>query len=173
MVKSLITLDSIEYERKLLVQECANRKARRLSDLGYILDRQFDSIEPAPQKFFTRKYTGSPSEFIEPAKPKKKSKQILSAPQRLLARIRRRALHKGWDCELTLDDCTNLVDCFYCGSKSTGFDRIDSYSGYTHDNVIAACGTCNCMKMRMDQQDFIDQCKYIAERFTEDYIMPS
>ncbi len=83
----------------------------------------------------------------------------------LLKRIIRRALHKDMVCTLTIDDCGSLGGCYYCGDDASGFDRVDSNGGYTKDNVVPACATCNSMKMSMPQSVFIDQCKHVASRF--------
>jgi hypothetical protein len=62
-------------------------------------------------------------------------------------------------------------DCYYCGAKPTqvtheahfngvyphnGIDRIDSSKGYTAENTVACCKTCNIAKHTMSQTEFRD-----------------
>jgi 5-methylcytosine-specific restriction endonuclease McrA len=37
-----------------------------------------------------------------------------------------------------------------------GIDRIDSNKGYTMDNCVSCCWTCNRMKGNMTQQNFLE-----------------
>lgn len=62
-----------------------------------------------------------------------------------------------------------IKDCFYCGEKSqnieksrtnngdfiyNGLDRINSKLGYTEENVVPCCKTCNFAKREMSIQEF-------------------
>ena len=68
----------------------------------------------------------------------------------------KRANSKGIQFELTeqhfneLDSCT----CQYCGDSASGFDRVDSKQGYTLNNVVPCCGTCNMMKFTLSTNQF-------------------
>ena len=56
--------------------------------------------------------------------------------------------------------------CFYCHSTDRGkmgLDRIDCWSHYHKNNVVPCCGSCNMMRKRMNQDEFIKQCKLIAK----------
>lgn len=89
--------------------------------------------------------------------------------------------------EITKEDFRILTkqNCYYCGTEPqgefnanscavktlkcpyptyiyNGLDRIDSSKGYTLDNVVSCCKTCNWMKSDMSQQEFIDQCNRIS-----------
>ncbi len=57
--------------------------------------------------------------------------------------------------------------CHYCGEKinGIGIDRIDSSIGYEIKNCIPCCSTCNKMKNTQTQNEFIDRCKTIVNRF--------
>jgi hypothetical protein len=52
-----------------------------------------------------------------------------------------------------------LIPCFYCGSsydeRLNGLDRIDSSKGYTDDNTVSCCSTCNCMKSSLPLNSFL------------------
>jgi hypothetical protein len=54
--------------------------------------------------------------------------------------------------------------CYFCGEEpQSGIDRLDSYKGYTIDNVVACCTRCNFMKSTMDEKFFIERCKKIVD----------
>lgn len=74
----------------------------------------------------------------------------------------------------------NIINknCFYCNKKPSsiyknyfnngdyiynGIDRIDSSKGYTEDNTVTCCGTCNTMKMALGQEEFLNHIKRIYE----------
>ena len=48
-----------------------------------------------------------------------------------------------------------------------GIDRINSSLGYVDGNVVPCCGTCNKMKMAMDESDFKMQVLKIAKVYIE------
>lgn len=92
------------------------------------------------------------------------------------------SLHRSW--ELSKNDVRNITsnNCFYCGrppnnvkdknrkaathkgvspiSKDTGkfvyngIDRVDNEKGYTVDNVVTCCTTCNLAKRSMSVDEF-------------------
>lgn len=45
--------------------------------------------------------------------------------------------------------------------KFTGIDRVDSSKGYTPDNVVSCCGTCNFFKRHHSQKKFLAHCSLI------------
>ena len=57
--------------------------------------------------------------------------------------------------------------CFYCGNpiKTIGLDRINSLQEYSMDNVISCCQQCNLAKLDYTQQEFIDMCCKVANKF--------
>jgi len=69
--------------------------------------------------------------------------------------------------------------CFYCDSlpanKSvaqsgmillySGVDRLDNKGGYTLENCVPCCKTCNFMKRTLSLVDFIAQCREIVKTF--------
>jgi hypothetical protein len=77
----------------------------------------------------------------------------------------------GWSLEY--NDVAYLIQqpCYYCGTVNSnkkinrlnpagyeynGIDRIDSSKGYTIDNVVPCCKTCNIAKRDMSQEYFIN-----------------
>lgn len=82
----------------------------------------------------------------------------------------------------------NLIQqpCYYCGQEPeyhksderfnktqesfvrNGIDRIDSTKGYTEDNCVACCTTCNRMKLDFSSSDFYHKIKQIYEKHNLD-----
>ena len=56
--------------------------------------------------------------------------------------------------------------CVYCGDEiqTVGLDRADNSKGYTMDNILPCCSTCNAMKSKMSIDEFLDRCRRISKR---------
>lgn len=86
--------------------------------------------------------------------------------------------------ELSREEFRELTqkDCYYCGDepsklqygsygftkehgvyKYNGVDRIDSNLGYTLNNVVPCCHTCNIMKGTQTLEDFIERCRKVVK----------
>lgn len=95
----------------------------------------------------------------------------------LFRSYQRRASSKGFEFMLSLDQAKTLFEsvCFYCDAPPNqvrkgrtadgaldyvynGIDRLDSTKGYTEDNTVAACGTCNYAKSILGFDEF---CQWI------------
>lgn len=75
------------------------------------------------------------------------------------------AKQKNINFSLSKDEFIKFLndECFYCNkTRAFGIDKIDCTLGYTIDNCVACCGTCNNMKNSLDVNTFIMRCKYIA-----------
>jgi hypothetical protein len=63
--------------------------------------------------------------------------------------------------------------CIYCGEYSdtyngdpfNGVDRVDSNLGYSIDNCVPCCATCNRMKMDLDVNDWVSKMKQIINHY--------
>lgn len=68
--------------------------------------------------------------------------------------------------------------CFYCGEspntifnqpsffggfKYNGIDRLDNDKGYSLENCVSCCKTCNLKKRNMSKQDFLNKIKQIYD----------
>lgn len=96
----------------------------------------------------------------------------------LFSRYRNHARDRGLVFELSREDVETIskLSCFYCGSPPSyvsvsvdktmtveglknssyvynGIDRVDNSCGYTRDNCVPCCGTCNQIKMDMKTED--------------------
>ena len=113
---------------------------------------------------------------------KKPLKEI--ALDRVTKRYRRQASERGLSFELTQEDVEELIlrSCYYCGIEHSNFvvkssrrrnyddkffyngiDRVDNSIGYTADNVVPCCKTCNSAKSNLRQADFLALVKRIYE----------
>lgn len=50
---------------------------------------------------------------------------------------------------------------FYGGFVGNGIDRVDSLKGYTIENCVSCCFTCNRMKGKLPKQVFLTQVRKI------------
>jgi len=74
---------------------------------------------------------------------------------------------------LTKEEYEDLIykPCYLCGFKNivgNGLDRQDTSKGYSIDNVLPCCSTCNMMKAFYNKDDFIKQMKKISD-FKQEY----
>ena len=76
-----------------------------------------------------------------------------------------RANKKNLEFLLTQNQFNILIcfDCYMCGKETNenhinGIDRIDNTKGYTLDNCLACCGTCNYIKNKFDFCNLIEKC---------------
>lgn len=93
---------------------------------------------------------------------------------------KRKAKNRNREFSLTKEQFRKLTKqkCFYCGAEPcailsskksngkyvyNGIDRVDNEKGYTVDNCVACCGTCNRMKNIHTQQDFLAKIKLIYD----------
>lgn len=71
--------------------------------------------------------------------------------------------------ELTIEQFTELVNtkCFYCDvyteNEVIGIDRVDSELGYSIENCVPCCQTCNFMKSDMNVREFLSHISKIAK----------
>ena len=69
------------------------------------------------------------------------------------------AVSRGKSFELTLDEFNSFWQkpCHYCGGeiKTIGLDRVENLKGYSLDNVVPCCFTCNTMKMQLSLDMFL------------------
>ena len=81
------------------------------------------------------------------------------SPKGKYFRYRIKAQERGFGFSLNLEEFTHLLglNCHYCGiEKADGVDRKDSKYGYTKENSLPCCWTCNCMKKTYAYEFFIN-----------------
>jgi hypothetical protein len=81
----------------------------------------------------------------------------------------KRAYKKGIEFYLIEKDFERLDNepCFYCGDKPSGFDRIDSNSGYIRSNIVVCCAMCNMMKYVYSKDKFLTHINKIYDYNTK------
>jgi hypothetical protein len=94
-----------------------------------------------------------------------------SAISTRFARYRISAKAKGlaWDLTKTEFEDITARDCHYCGSSPdnlqrhagnlftyNGIDRVDNRQGYTPDNCVPCCRTCNSAKGKLGADEFLE-----------------
>lgn len=87
-------------------------------------------------------------------------------PARLLYTYKRNAAKRSIEFLLSDELFIRVIggDCHYCGiSNAGGVDRKDNTRGYTDDNSVSCCWTCNRMKTDMPPSEFVAQAQRIAE----------
>lgn len=89
---------------------------------------------------------------------KRRAARCANSPKQRMASYRQGARKRDLVFELSIVDFENLVhcSCTYCGSKhNIGFDRIDNSIGYTKENCVPCCITCNRMKSNHNVQKWL------------------
>jgi len=83
---------------------------------------------------------------------------------------KRSAIRRDIKWELDDDQAKTLMTspCVYCGLleldvRVNGIDRMDSSNGYTSENCVPCCKSCNFMKGTFDPNTFIERCRQIAK----------
>jgi hypothetical protein len=91
-----------------------------------------------------------------------------------LKSYKKAAASRNYEWILTDDEASDFFkgNCFYCdktsilGEDMSGIDRVDNNKGYSFDNCVSCCGTCNFMKREFSKEEFIKKCIEIAKFHT-------
>ena len=71
---------------------------------------------------------------------------------------------------IDFDTFSTLVQspCYYCGhsnpDETNGIDRMDNSAGYTNENCVSCCWTCNRMKHISSTEFFIEKCAIMVKQ---------
>lgn len=102
----------------------------------------------------------------------------------ILYRYKLLAGRRGYCFTLTDEQFRALTkgECHYCGSPPSqvsrgrnsngdyvynGIDRLNNSDGYTTENAVSCCFTCNDMKGKLDEHAFIERILAIAARVSK------
>lgn len=123
--------------------------------------------------------------------PNKNNRSIETTYNALFYAYKKGAIDRGYSFELDINQFKNFLhkNCFYCGDEPksvyrilnsktkevragipiiyNGIDRINNLIGYTIDNSITCCETCNRMKTSHDYDFFLNHIKKI---FTKNFV---
>jgi hypothetical protein len=86
-----------------------------------------------------------------------------------IGRYKRGSQYRNHCWELTDDYAKTLMinPCYYCGldpiPSFAGIDRSDNYKGYTVDNCVPCCKTCNFVKHTLSKDNFLCWAKRVYE----------
>lgn len=72
---------------------------------------------------------------------------------------------------LTFDNFKELIagKCYYCGiSNKIGIDRKDNQIGYTKENSVSCCWTCNKLKGTLNDKQFLNACMSVVNHLSSD-----
>lgn len=90
--------------------------------------------------------------------------------KRLYTKLKNSAQKKSIEVELSYEDFlefTKIPDCYYCGDSvlwvphgkkavAYNLDRRDNEKGYTKQNSVVCCKTCNFLKSKYNSGKFLD-----------------
>lgn len=143
-------------EMTAIEAELARAKAKEAN-------QQYQLLHPKTeeQKAVKREYDKKRNEQLTLEQKQQKNKSIRKSKQKHKARpdIRYKYLKQqgnfyGLEVNLTIEEYIELISkpCFYCKdamntpSFGRGLDRIDNARGYSTDNVLPCCTTCNQLR---------------------------
>ena len=132
-------------------------------------------------------------DFIEKNKFKRNMDRENAMLKIQYSHIKRRNASKGFVDIISFNDFCKLsmMKCYYCDAeysrviedrycemkekgkisdtilKINGLDRVDSSKGYTIDNVVPCCTTCNTAKNKMTQKEFKEWIKTVCENYVK------
>ena len=92
-----------------------------------------------------------------------KKKEYNETPKAKFTAYKLAAVKRGYAFKLKQAEFISLLHkpCHYCNNIATGLDRVNNKKGYLSSNVVPCCKLCNFMKGKMEQEEFIKQCKLI------------
>lgn len=107
-----------------------------------------------------------------PDKIREKRQRYYESGRNAMSLHKRRHKMKEAECTLTFEEWQDTLEyfnheCVYCGSKDSIIqDHIIPVSkggGYTKENIIPACGSCNSSKRDTDMEEWYKQKDYFDE----------
>lgn len=142
-----------------IVNYWSNYRAKRIEKEG--VDEYLRKNAAAAKKYRDENWT---NEYREQLNREKR----LSIPDKFQT-YKRDAAYKSRVFELTLEECEVLFcdKCYYCGESSdinvklNGIDRKNNDIGYTKENTVSSCETCNMIKGEHNDDTFIKICEHI------------
>ena len=143
-------------EREYTLEYRAKKNARRRTPKYKAQRRRHNRIPEVKTRKKEREQT-----------PERRAKMLakIKTPEYRIEKYKRSAKERGYEWELSDNEFFKLLKqpCAYCGGTSKiGIDRVDNSKGYTKENSVPCCKDCNYMKHRQSREDFIKNCKRVA-----------
>jgi hypothetical protein len=170
-VKQCLSCRERDDVHKKIPEIVAKRNARQRETKNYVTHRQ--KKRSADEDAFLKKNAENAKNYRENNKERVAAWNTQNFAARFRA-IKQQAINVKnipWDDNLTDELCYQMMTspCHYCHFKSdttlNGIDRMDNTRGYTVENCVGCCGTCNFMKGSMDPITFLRRCFHISHRF--------
>ena len=109
----------------------------------------------------------------ETSRERRRKGKGVAALNQLIALYRQGARRRGYSWDLSDEQAVRLFSssCVYCGAVPSnvlrsrnntgdfiynGIDRVDNTRGYSPDNVVPCCETCNKAKRAMGEEEFLE-----------------
>ena len=148
-----------------MLRICSHCRKRKRDSSFYVRKSEGNRIRTDCKDCVRARSKASHYKFTRPYNAATRLK-YRSTPDGAFRLYRREAIKKGRIFELTLQYFSALVgkSCHYCRTvlDRPRIDRLNSKGGYTQDNVVPCCWTCNRMKNDLPYAEFIGQCKKIV-----------
>jgi hypothetical protein len=99
--------------------------------------------------------------------------RVMTNPRMMYKLYIRGSNRRRLDFSLTYEQFAVLAasDCHYCGERHerfcTGIDRADNSKGYVVGNCVPCCWTCNQMKGRLTQSQFLSKVGQIGRHWSQ------
>lgn len=131
------------------------------------------------QKEYREEHKLSNAEYQKQYRIKNKDRldEYKKAPHTRYKNYQRNAKTKDRNFDISEDEFVEIskLPCVYCGEYSdtyngepfSGVDRVDSNLGYSIDNCVPCCTTCNRMKLDLDVNDWIGKMKQIINHYNK------
>lgn len=104
----------------------------------------------------------------DPTNRKEWKQKYYESPQTKYKSYKAGAKERDYEFTISELDFYSLVDkdsrCTYCGaSEKIGVDRVDNDIGYTLENCVSCCSTCNYAKRKQTVDQFLAHCKKVTD----------
>jgi len=169
-----------ERNREKILKKCAEYTATHKEEKA-ARDRKYAQEHKEQRQQYQKEYRESHkeanAEYQKQYRIKNKDKldEYKKAPHIRYKVYQSNARVKDRDFNLTEDEFIEIskLPCVYCGKYSdtyngdpfSGVDRVDSNLGYSIDNCVPCCATCNRMKLDLNVDDWIDKMKQIINHY--------
>lgn len=169
-----------ERNKEKILKRCAEYTAAHKEEKA-ARDRKYAQEHKEQRQQYQKEYRESHkeanAEYQKQYRIKNKDKldEYKKAPHIRYKVYQSNARVKDRDFNLTEDEFIEISKqpCVYCGEYSdtyngepfSGVDRVDSNLGYSIDNCVPCCATCNRMKLDLDVNDWIGKMKQIINHY--------
>lgn len=169
-----------ERNKEKILKKCAEYTATHKEEKA-VRDRKYAQEHKEQKRQYQKEYRESHkevnAEYQKQYRVKNKDRldEYKKSPHVRYKSYQNNARNKNRNFDLSEDDFVEMTrqPCIYCGEYSdtyngelfNGIDRINSNLGYSIDNCVPCCATCNRMKMDLDVNDWVGKMKQIIYHY--------